>query len=355
MAIHFSEVFKSLRKRKDLTQEQMADILSVSPQAISRWETASTYPDITILPAIANFFETTIDELLGTNEDKVTNRINSYMNRFQEAIGRGAINESIELMRAAISEFPNSYSLLAQLMYVLYVSCEDETLCNRYNEEIISIGERILNYCHDDAIRMEAKKLLFRHYCGTNRKIKAIEIASTLPDECKEEILYWALDGEDRLNHLKELIIHNTRDLTWAIWAYATHTGSTEDKIKFLLSLQNIEKIIYSQGDYGHVFISRARISATLAELYLQSNDIKNCIINIENAVNAAISYVLLPKQIKHTSPLISDVLYDKTKNHTSDTRNLCEQIYENYFKKSMFDLIRNNSSIEKLKSYFNN
>lgn len=61
----FSEIFKALRKDKQLTQEQAAEIFGVSPQAISRWENASSCPDITLLPAIASYFETTVDELLG--------------------------------------------------------------------------------------------------------------------------------------------------------------------------------------------------------------------------------------------------------------------------------------------------
>lgn len=49
----FSEIFKALRKDKQLTQEQIAEVLGVSPQAISRWENANSYPEITQLPNIA--------------------------------------------------------------------------------------------------------------------------------------------------------------------------------------------------------------------------------------------------------------------------------------------------------------
>ena len=65
MVNDFSEVFKALRKEKGLTQEQIAEILGVSPQAVSRWENSSTFPDVTLLPQIASYFGTTVDELLG--------------------------------------------------------------------------------------------------------------------------------------------------------------------------------------------------------------------------------------------------------------------------------------------------
>ena len=57
MQICFNEVFRRLRRDRDLTQEQAADIFGVSPQAVSRWETGSACPDIAMLmfmsPAIA--------------------------------------------------------------------------------------------------------------------------------------------------------------------------------------------------------------------------------------------------------------------------------------------------------------
>jgi len=68
MINNFNELFKMLRKEKKLTQEQIAEILGVSPQAVSRWENAAAFPDVTLLPQIAEYFETTIDELLGVRK-----------------------------------------------------------------------------------------------------------------------------------------------------------------------------------------------------------------------------------------------------------------------------------------------
>ncbi len=56
---------KDLRKQQDMTQEQLAEILNVSAQAISKWENGSNMPDITVIPEIADCFGVTIDELMG--------------------------------------------------------------------------------------------------------------------------------------------------------------------------------------------------------------------------------------------------------------------------------------------------
>lgn len=80
----FSEIFKALRLDKQLTQEQLAEILGVSPQAVSRWETGASYPDISLLPAIASFFETTVDELLGLRKTVKKQKMIFFQFRWQE-------------------------------------------------------------------------------------------------------------------------------------------------------------------------------------------------------------------------------------------------------------------------------
>ena len=52
-----------LRKNNGMTQEQLAEMLGVSSQSISKWENGVTMPDILLLTAIAGFFDITIDEL----------------------------------------------------------------------------------------------------------------------------------------------------------------------------------------------------------------------------------------------------------------------------------------------------
>ena len=67
MNLNFAENLKRLRKEKSVTQEQIADVLGVSSQSISRWELSICYPDIELLPSIANYFGVTVDSLLSND------------------------------------------------------------------------------------------------------------------------------------------------------------------------------------------------------------------------------------------------------------------------------------------------
>ena len=54
---------KRLRQNKNITQEQLAQALHLSNQAVSKWEKETALPDISLLPLLADYFGITIDEL----------------------------------------------------------------------------------------------------------------------------------------------------------------------------------------------------------------------------------------------------------------------------------------------------
>lgn len=73
MKINLAENLKKYRKIRNITQSQVAEAMSVTPQAVSRWENGLSYPDITQLPLLAELFNVTLDELLGTGLSPVKN------------------------------------------------------------------------------------------------------------------------------------------------------------------------------------------------------------------------------------------------------------------------------------------
>jgi len=68
MNIIINENLKKLRRKKGNTLENLADYLNISFQAISKWERGECYPDITLLPKIASYYNVSVDYLLGVGE-----------------------------------------------------------------------------------------------------------------------------------------------------------------------------------------------------------------------------------------------------------------------------------------------
>ena len=59
-----NEMIRELRIKKGFTQEQLASLLGVSAPAVNKWEKAASYPDITLLPALARVLDTDLNTLL---------------------------------------------------------------------------------------------------------------------------------------------------------------------------------------------------------------------------------------------------------------------------------------------------
>ncbi|MBQ8953086.1 MAG: helix-turn-helix domain-containing protein [Clostridia bacterium] len=79
-----SSKIKQLRYRRSLTQEQLAEKLNVSPQAVSKWENAAAMPDIALLPALAEELGVSIDELFDLTKEQKLRRIENRMEMEEE-------------------------------------------------------------------------------------------------------------------------------------------------------------------------------------------------------------------------------------------------------------------------------
>ena len=105
--MHIGDTIRKLRKEKNVTQDVLANFLGVSYQSVSKWERGESYPDITLIPAIASFFGVTTDFLLGVNTVDRENRIKAYEEKYKTLTMQEKYEEASELMKEAIAEFPD--------------------------------------------------------------------------------------------------------------------------------------------------------------------------------------------------------------------------------------------------------
>lgn len=107
-------IIQELRTEKGYTQERLAQMLGVSTAAVSKWECANAYPDITLLPKIAEIFNVSIDYLLGydiSNQKSISEIINEANRLRKELKG----DEAEELIRQISSRYPNNRQLQFEL------------------------------------------------------------------------------------------------------------------------------------------------------------------------------------------------------------------------------------------------
>ena len=123
MQLDLGQKIRELRRRDGRTQEALAEAIGVTSQAVSRWEANGGYPDMEMIPAIANYFGVTIDELFGyeTNRDK---KIDALVKQIKEMNSRNNgvdinIDECLALARQAMIEFPANERIMLSLAEVL--------------------------------------------------------------------------------------------------------------------------------------------------------------------------------------------------------------------------------------------
>ena len=80
MQLDLGNNIRQLRRRDKKTQEALAEALGVTAQAVSRWESGGSYPDMNLIPSIANYFGVSIDELFGYTNER-TKRIDELVTK----------------------------------------------------------------------------------------------------------------------------------------------------------------------------------------------------------------------------------------------------------------------------------
>ena len=109
--IRIGEQIRLLRRKNDVTQDQLAGHLGVTPQAVSRWESGVCYPDMGYLPAIADFFSVSMDELLCYADRRTEKRVQDCIGQVDALLEAERVPEALELLRRTMAEVPSSCAL----------------------------------------------------------------------------------------------------------------------------------------------------------------------------------------------------------------------------------------------------
>ena len=359
MKLSIGENIKLFRKAKDITQEQLAEMLNVSSQSVSRWELDICYPDMELLPMLAEIFEITVDKLLGVDNIAEKKKVDEYLNRFQVAINQGKIDECISIAREGVAEYPNNYALLNKLMYALFVSGDDtgnisnwkENMEN-YDAEITSLGERIMKYCPDQNIRLEAISRLAFNHCEQGRKEIGKQIYEMLPPMilCRENQMWWSLEEDEKTSFLQKQIKKSYDMLYGFIWLLATCGKlSPTDSLSVINKAEELNNLITDGKQYNIDSWGNSRIHYDKAKLYSKIGCKKSVYEQLELAARKAIDFDNRPETEEYNSLLLGNVTEKRIDFETADTRPLTRIMRDKWLSDNAFDSIRNTPEFEKI------
>jgi len=207
--IQISENLRRLRRERDVTQEELAATLGVAAQSVSKWERGENFPDITLLPALANYFEVTTDELIGMDEIRDEERVRAVREDFHKLHFDGKIEEAIELYRDLVRDLPHDWEV--QLEFASHLS---SGWYAESGEKELEILMRVYEKCSDGETRLEAIRAIARYHALRREYDTATMWANKLPTSAQlrdDMLLEVALYAQDRaaMTMLREKVSDN--------------------------------------------------------------------------------------------------------------------------------------------------
>ena len=164
-----------LRKDKGFTQEQLANCVSVSIAAVSKWETNSAYPDIELLPKIAQVFDVSIDYLMGYQlESDMT--IDDHIKFADTLVYNRQAKEAIEYFNAIAVRYPNNNKVRINMArYMIYGTYGSNA--TDYKKQLLNDAESILLSVNDTQLTRDEYDFKYSYLCILYKTDKKFDTA----------------------------------------------------------------------------------------------------------------------------------------------------------------------------------
>ena len=195
------EKIKKLRLENSWTQEQFAEMLGVSAQAVSRWENDLSMPDISMLAPIAYTFNVSCDYLLGVDlQSKEKEIFRIRKEAFESIVGENPNKwvNAYSMIREGLNQYPDSWILKDSLVVFLAILATP-----KHNKNYLSAGKELNQLCENIIAKCPVQKYRYNaiyYLCSaaavTNNRERAIELAKSMPKQYQsQEELLKMIDG----------------------------------------------------------------------------------------------------------------------------------------------------------------
>ena len=316
MQLNLGIKIRELRNRDNRTQEALAAALGVTSQAVSRWESNGSYPDMEIIPSIANYFGITIDELFGYQSDrdkKIDEIINAVESFSIKSRGDDKwVDECVMILRNGLAEFPQNERLLITLADTLseagwrrhkewvyydedgYIQHSyDRHKQNDYWAEAVKICENLVHCAKDNTIVTRAINILVLLYRNFGETEKAVSCAMKMPSRgsCKEILLASATDGKEEANYIGDFLLKAaakfSTQLVYGLIANKNHYNSDMpiEKVKGAIS---IFYLICEDGNFGPYHGNLIQLYLYLSRLQWERGYKDDAFKSLDNALKHA-------------------------------------------------------------------
>ena len=344
MQLNLGAKIRELRHRDGRTQEAIAEALGVTSQAVSRWESGGSYPDMEIMPSIANYFGVTIDELFGyhNGRERKINEIIKKIDAFEiQTDGNdGWVDECLSILREGLAEFPNNERLMITLAETLweagwrrhkewiYYDSEgfiqysyDKQRKNEYWSETEKICKRLVDDAKDNTIFTRAIAILVPLYRTFGEYEKAVFYANKMPElcRCREFLLADGTDGKESAKYIGEFLLKSAKEfseqLVFGLIANI-HNYDSDMPIEKVKGAISIFYLICDDGNMGKYHGMLIKLYLYISRLQWERGYQDDAFVSLYEALKHAKALEKLFDGEEHTltAPLVSFVKYSTGK-----------------------------------------
>jgi transcriptional regulator with XRE-family HTH domain len=190
--INIGETIVKLRKEKALTQEQLSEVFGVSVAAVSKWETGIAYPDITLLPKIAEFFDVSVDRLLDYDMSKAEANIEEALKKADDLLSVNKHKEAIPYLANLVYKYPNNIAILVKYAKAKWSSAHGRPKNENHRKQFKEAEDILLSINRNGITRKEHDSILQSLY-GLYMWDKKFDKVEKIMEELKSDGNY---DGD---------------------------------------------------------------------------------------------------------------------------------------------------------------
>ena len=333
MRLNIGESIRELRRIHGKTQEALANALGVTAQAVSRWEAGATYPDMELIPSIANFFGISIDRLFGYNGERES-KISAILEKI-DALNDESwrddtnLDECIAILRRALDEFPGNERIMHRLAMILkqtgwtrqhewlHYDCDghlrgdfDHHRANPYWAEAIELFERLSTSAINREIRYAAVGELVLLYRTVGDSERAKIISNSMPDiaRSREVLLATACSGAEDTRYLQESLIALLKQFQeHFVYALVNDISNFETalpigKIEGLIAIYDL---LFDDGSMGPQHADVCDLYLYLSRLQWEYDRHDEAFASLDKALEHARKWDALAPDFKYTAPMV--------------------------------------------------
>lgn len=307
--MRINEIIKQKRMENSLTQEELAEYLGITAPAVNKWEKGTSYPDITLLPALAKVLGTDLNTLLSFDDEDGEAEIGEIMKELDSTLQEKDYESAFDYAMDKIESNPTNQELsfLAGTYLLSAINIAKDNMKDVYSKRIEKLFEKLAK-SNSSFMQNTAKAIQIGKYIDKNEFDKAEQLIKSIPaitinkDMLTAELYIKKCEPKKAKELLQSNMVRNIAETQGILLRLIQITKDEKDRSK-------AQKYADTCDECAKLFdMDKNVVSQALLEIAILNEDIDTCLTVLNNLLTIDSA----------PSPLNESALYDHINQNTA-------------------------------------